>query len=139
MAHVAPYTVLADCYDAVMEHVDYPGWVDYIEEVLAYHGHEPGHVLELACGTGTFAALFSENSGTASYVAVDGSAHFQTYTHLHVNCRASIHLFQYDRKLLKSVHLLIVLLSLRYLLRQYLLQNDHRQSNYDWLCHCGFL
>ena len=73
MAHVAPYTVLADCYDAVMEHVDYPGWVDYIEEVLAYHGHEPGHVLELACGTGTFAALFSENSGTASYVAVDGS------------------------------------------------------------------
>ncbi len=70
---VAPYTVLAAGFDAVMVHVDYPGWVEYIELLLDHHGVSPASVIELGCGTGSFALLFGERN-PVRYLATDGSA-----------------------------------------------------------------
>ncbi len=66
MMDVRPYSVLSAGYDAVMEHVDYPGWVDHIDGILSYHGQKPSRILELGCGTGTFAALVAERIGERS-------------------------------------------------------------------------
>lgn len=70
---VAPYTVLAAGFDSVMEHVDYPGWVDYVTMLLERHGVSPASVIELGCGTGSFALLFGEMT-PVRYLATDGSA-----------------------------------------------------------------
>ena len=74
MATVNPYSILADCYDDVMEHVDYEEWAWYIQEVCDEHDHQPGDVLELGCGTGSFASFFLPLDGVRSFRAVDASA-----------------------------------------------------------------
>jgi len=55
MTTVHPYTVLARVYDAVMAHVDYEGWADYLlhvtDDVLDMP-EAPMRVLELGAGTG---------------------------------------------------------------------------------------
>ncbi len=49
----APYSILAECYDALMEDVDYAAWADFYEaQFRHYMGHRPGIVLDLGCGTG---------------------------------------------------------------------------------------
>ncbi len=49
----APYSILAECYDALMEDVDYAAWADFYEAQFAKHGKSrPGIVLDLGCGTG---------------------------------------------------------------------------------------
>jgi SAM-dependent methyltransferase len=60
-----PYGALAPLYDAVMAHVDYPGWASHLRGLWrgAQGGRKvPGKVLELAAGTCRFAAppLFPE-------------------------------------------------------------------------------
>jgi SAM-dependent methyltransferase len=67
-----PYSILAEGYDVVMSHVDYDGWVAYIEELLYMHGGPPRSVIELGCGTGTFAHLFA-SIHDVPYLATDGS------------------------------------------------------------------
>jgi SAM-dependent methyltransferase len=69
---VRPYSRLAAGYDTVMSHVDYDGWVAYIDELLHLHGGPPRSVTELGCGTGTFACLFA-SIHDVPYVATDGS------------------------------------------------------------------
>jgi len=69
---VAPYTVLASGFDTVMEHVDYPGWVEYIQMLLERHDVSPDSIIELGCGTGSFALLFMEII-PVRYLATDGS------------------------------------------------------------------
>ncbi|MBQ8577847.1 MAG: class I SAM-dependent methyltransferase [Clostridia bacterium] len=49
----APYSILAECYDTLMEEVDYPAWADFYERQFSEHlGHRPSIVLDLGCGTG---------------------------------------------------------------------------------------
>ncbi len=47
------YSYFAQYYDVLTENVDYPARADYITELMKRHGHEPGKILDLACGTGT--------------------------------------------------------------------------------------
>ncbi len=49
----APYSILAECYDSMMEDIDYEGWADFYErQFAAYLKTRPGMVLDLGCGTG---------------------------------------------------------------------------------------
>ncbi len=50
-----PYSVLAAGYDAVMAHVEYDFWAGYIHGFIEQYLPEAHSVLELGCGTGTFA------------------------------------------------------------------------------------
>ncbi len=72
MVQTEPYRTLALCYDAVMAHVDYVEWVEFIESVLDYHDHAPARVIELGCGTATFSHLFEARNDVV-YLATDAS------------------------------------------------------------------
>ncbi len=48
----SPYQGLAPIYDFVMRHVDYQGWVDYLEQIVSRLKPPGRRTLELACGTG---------------------------------------------------------------------------------------
>ena len=50
-----PYSRLALGYDAVMAHVDYDGWADYVHDLLQRHAPEATSVVEIGCGTGSVA------------------------------------------------------------------------------------
>lgn len=67
-----PYSVLAVGYDAVMAHVDYDLWSEYVYELVLIHQPEAETVLELGCGTGSFAFAFVPR-GAYRYLATDGS------------------------------------------------------------------
>lgn len=53
-SRVAPY------YDALMAHVPYSMWVDYIEEILDHLRVVPHRILDVATGTGSVALLLAE-------------------------------------------------------------------------------
>ncbi|MCH8276703.1 MAG: methyltransferase domain-containing protein [Bacteroidetes bacterium] len=72
MTEIAPYTLLADGYDSVMEHVDYDAWVDYIRVVFERIRTEPESILELGCGTGSFAVRYVARR-PIRYLATDRS------------------------------------------------------------------
>lgn len=55
MKETPPYTALAAIYDVVMEYVEYDFWAEYMLDLLAEHHPEAASILELGCGTGTFA------------------------------------------------------------------------------------
>lgn len=46
------YSTLARFYDLCME-VDYGQWVDYLLVLCQRHGHVPGSIVDLGCGTGS--------------------------------------------------------------------------------------
>lgn len=69
---VRPYTALAAGYDFVMSHVDYESWAAYVQDLLELHRPEAASLLELGCGTGSF-ALQLQPRGGYRYVATDGS------------------------------------------------------------------
>ncbi|MDR0880297.1 MAG: class I SAM-dependent methyltransferase [Clostridioides sp.] len=46
------YSEFAFVYDELMDEVDYDGWVDYLEQLIANEGVKVQNILELACGTG---------------------------------------------------------------------------------------
>lgn len=78
--HVQPYAALAAGYDVVMDHVDYETWAEYALGLIARHAPETTSVLELGCGTGTFALelqdLAPELTGSPAgfeYLATDAS------------------------------------------------------------------
>jgi len=73
MREVAPYSVLAVGYDVVMQHVDYDFWAAYILERIHRYHPAPRTVLELGCGTGSFALAFVERSA-CQYLGTDGVA-----------------------------------------------------------------
>lgn len=58
-----PYTLLAEGYDAVMEHVDYEAWADFIQQLLLEHAEGTQDVLELGGGTGSLAIALQAMGG----------------------------------------------------------------------------
>lgn len=69
---VAPYVALASVYDLVMDHVDYQEWAEYIYGLAADYVGDPADIIELGCGTGSFAFEFASMVG-GRYLATDGS------------------------------------------------------------------
>lgn len=67
-----PYAVLAEGYDAVMAHVDYVEWAEYVFGLLDEHHPDAQDVLELGCGTGSL-ALVLQPLGGYTYRATDAS------------------------------------------------------------------
>lgn len=56
----APYSILAECYDSLMEGVDYAAWADFYERMFARHlNKKPSIVLDLGCGTGKLTNLLA--------------------------------------------------------------------------------
>lgn len=47
-----PYFGLAQFYDKVMDHVDYPRWADYISTIFQEYGSKICDVVDCGCGTG---------------------------------------------------------------------------------------
>ena len=68
----APYTLLAEGYDTVMEHIDYEAWADYVHALLMEHHGAVRSILELGCGTGSL-ALALQAYGPFAYRGTDGS------------------------------------------------------------------
>ena len=69
---VPPYSVLSAGYDVVMAHVDYQLWAEYVHGLLRRHAPAARDVLELGCGTGSF-ALALQSLGDYRYAATDRS------------------------------------------------------------------
>jgi SAM-dependent methyltransferase len=70
--NLPPYTALAEIYDRVMAHVDYPGWAAYLAKLIQSNAPAQFSVLELGCGTGSLTVhLASELTG--SYLASDNA------------------------------------------------------------------
>lgn len=71
-----PYSVLASGYDAVMAHVDYPMWAAYVQGLIRKHRPGASSLVELGCGTGTFAVSLQPHGpdGGYDYRAFDGAA-----------------------------------------------------------------
>ena len=57
---MAGYDVFARYYDALTANVDYKGRAAYLKKLLEYLHHEPGIVLDLACGTGSMSLLLAQ-------------------------------------------------------------------------------
>jgi len=72
MREVAPYTGLASGYDVVMEHVDYEAWAEFVHGLIRRFAPGTRSVLELACGTGSFADAM-QPLGDYEYLATDAS------------------------------------------------------------------
>ena len=52
----APFTRLADVYDAIMADVEYAGWIDFVLLEASERGFRGGRLLDLGCGTGNATA-----------------------------------------------------------------------------------
>ncbi|HNR67708.1 MAG TPA: class I SAM-dependent methyltransferase [bacterium] len=50
----APYSILAQIYDFVMDHVDYAAWAAYIARLLSHHQVTAQSLVDISCGTGSF-------------------------------------------------------------------------------------
>ncbi len=53
------FTAIAAYYDTLMSFVNYPGWIQYIEEILSQNGSKKKIIFDLACGTGVCLELWS--------------------------------------------------------------------------------
>jgi SAM-dependent methyltransferase len=78
MKSVSPYSSLAAVYDAVMAHVDYEGWADYLLHLVddyidPAHGEEALKALELGAGTGLLTEELLHQSSLTMTVT-DGAA-----------------------------------------------------------------
>jgi SAM-dependent methyltransferase len=63
---VPPYSALAPIYDQVMEHVNYKRWAAYVHKILLRFQPASQWVVDISCGTGTFAARLSKYGYRAS-------------------------------------------------------------------------
>ena len=60
------FTAIAAYYDTLMSFVNYPGWVQYIEEILSQNGSKKRTIFDLACGTGVCLELWN-NKGYRTF------------------------------------------------------------------------
>lgn len=56
-----PFSVIGPYYDSLMADVDYEDWVDYIAKLYPEYRSGGLRVLDLACGTGVCAVLYSKD------------------------------------------------------------------------------
>ena len=68
----SPYRLFARIYDDVMRDVPYDAWDEYVQQLLAHHGHLAQAVADLACGTGSFTLRLARRGYRV--VGVDRSA-----------------------------------------------------------------
>jgi len=69
---MASYEFLAGAYDELMRDADYTRRADFVEKLLLRAAKRPVHtLLDLACGTGTMTAIFTERG--YELIAVDAS------------------------------------------------------------------
>ncbi len=54
------YKNFAYLYDALTDDIDYLKWADFIEKIFKKHKSSPKTILELGCGTGSFAVEMSK-------------------------------------------------------------------------------
>lgn len=92
MKAVAPYSALATVYDAVMAHVDYEGWADYLLHLVDdfVDPEKEGHALralELGAGTGLLTEEILEQSDLHITIT-DGSADMLTAARHRLTSRA---------------------------------------------------
>ena len=73
LVEVAPYSAIARGYDLIMEHVSYEYWAAFTDKVLHEFHPSPRRILELGCGTGTFAVAL-QPLRDYDYVGTDRSA-----------------------------------------------------------------
>lgn len=66
------YSGFARVYDLFMNDIPYEEWYHYVKGLLCEHDIRDGLVLELGCGTGTFAELLAK--GGYDMIGVDSSA-----------------------------------------------------------------
>jgi SAM-dependent methyltransferase len=57
---VVTYSIIAQFYDEIMDHVDYPAWVDYLEKLINKFGKHVHKVVDAGCGTGIIAFLLKQ-------------------------------------------------------------------------------
>jgi SAM-dependent methyltransferase len=55
LVEVLPYSAIAPGYDLIMEHVSYEHWAVFTDKLLHDVHPNPHRILELGCGTGSFA------------------------------------------------------------------------------------
>ncbi len=61
LSHITSYRSFARLYDQYMNHVAYSNWVDFLlQQYRMIKKEPPKAVLEIACGTGSIAHLFSD-------------------------------------------------------------------------------
>ncbi len=65
-----PYSVIARGYDFIMSHVDYDFWATFIDGLLWHLYPNPHSILELGCGTGSF-AMHLQPLGNYAYHGTD--------------------------------------------------------------------
>ena len=70
---MAGYDVFARYYDALTANVDYKGRAAYLKKLLEHLHHEPGIVLDLACGTGSLTLELYKLKYICQSSGVDGS------------------------------------------------------------------
>jgi len=68
----ASFDIVAPYYDELMSHVNYPGWVRETMHIASCLDREPVRILDMACGTGTFASTLARESGW-TVVGLDSS------------------------------------------------------------------
>jgi predicted TPR repeat methyltransferase len=54
--NVTPYSALAPIYDAVMQHVNYRKWANYIHALIQKFHQQARWIVDLSCGTGSCCA-----------------------------------------------------------------------------------
>jgi SAM-dependent methyltransferase len=73
VSDVEPYSALPSIYDAVMRHVDYAGWAEFVTELIDTYAPSSSRILELGCGTGELARHLLRGTGF-QYQGLDASA-----------------------------------------------------------------
>jgi 2-polyprenyl-3-methyl-5-hydroxy-6-metoxy-1,4-benzoquinol methylase len=53
------YTYFSEVYDTFMDNIPYEEWAEYIITILKNHDINEGLILDLGCGTGTFAEILA--------------------------------------------------------------------------------
>ncbi len=69
---MSPFSQIAPYYDTLMNHIDYPGWVEYIIKIFRALKKTPEVIIDVACGTGNAALLLAKSGFRV--IGVDQSA-----------------------------------------------------------------
>jgi ubiquinone/menaquinone biosynthesis C-methylase UbiE len=69
---MSPFSRIAPYYDTLMNHIDYPGWIEYIKKFFQVFHKQPKVIIDVACGTGNASLLLAQSG--FKVIGVDRSA-----------------------------------------------------------------